>query len=437
MNPAAEVWNKVKALMGAEMTATTLNTWFDDAQAVALQEDRFILYTPTKLKRDIIASRYVLPIQNALHELFSANFQVTVLTEGELDGFQKETRQSSFLPGTEEYTFEHFVVGSSNKLAHAAARKVADNPGENYNPLFIFGNSGLGKTHLLYAIAHAVHASYPGYKIIYVKGDAFTNELIAAIREGKNQEFRDKYRQADVFLMDDVQFIAGKDSSEEELFHTFNTLYEQKKQIVFTSDRPPHEMLRLEQRLKTRFEQGLPADIQPPDYETRVALLKNKAVERGISLPDPVLSYVAENITSNVRQIEGVVNKIMAFQELMGAQVDVETTVRAVRDILRAKENFLPSADTIIQEVARFYELDAASITGQSQNKEISTARNVAMYIIREMTQLSLAEIGQQFGGRHHSTVLNSINRVEKMMKAQPELSEIIRDITNAVNSAY
>ena len=198
-----------------------------------------------------------------------------------------------------------------------------------------------------------------------------------------------------------------------------------------------HFILRLEQRLKTRFEQGLSADIQPPDYETRVALLKNKALERGISLPDPVLSYVAENITSNVRQIEGVVNKIMAFQELMGAQVDVDTTIRAVRDILRAKENFLPSAETIIQEVARFYDMDASAVTGQSQNKEISTARNVAMYIIREMTQLSLAEIGQQFGGRHHSTVLNSINRVEKMMKAQPELMEIIRDITNAVNSAY
>ena len=273
---------------------------------------------------------------------------------------------------------------------------------------------------------------------MYVQSEDFVNELIGNLRRGIDmQGFRDKYRQVDLFLMDDVQFIAGKDSSEEELFHTFNTLYEQKKQIVFTSDRPPHEMLRLEQRLKTRFEQGLPADIQPPDYETRVALLKNKALERGISLPDPVLSYVAENITSNVRQIEGVVNKIMAFQELMGAQVDVETTIRAVRDILRAKENFLPSAETIIQEVARFYELDAAAITGQSQNKEISTARNVAMYIIREMTQLSLAEIGQQFGGRHHSTVLNSINRVEKMMKTQPELMEIIRDITNAVNSAY
>ena len=209
------------------------------------------------------------------------------------------------------------------------------------------------------------------------------------------------------------------------------------KEVVTFNGRPPQEMLRLEQRLKTRFEQGLPADIQPPDYETRMAILKNKSLERGIVLPDPVLSYVAENITSNVRQIEGVVNKIMAFQELMGAQVDVENTIRAVRDILRAKEDFLPSAETIIQEVARFYELDSDALRGQSQNKEITTARNVAMYIIREMTQLSLAEIGQQFGGRHHSTVLNSINRVEKMMKEQPELTEIIRDITNAVNSAW
>ena len=291
---------------------------------------------------------------------------------------------------------------------------------------------------MLHAIANRVREHHPNYRIMYIKSEDFVNELISNLRHGNDmQGFRDKYRTVDLFLMDDVQFIAGKDSSEEELFHTFNTLYEQKKQIVFTSDRPPQEMLRLEQRLKTRFEQGLPADIQPPDYETRMAILKNKSLERGIVLPDPVLSYVAENITSNVRQIEGVVNKIMAFQELMGAQVDVENTIRAVRDILRAKEDFLPSAETIIQEVARFYELDSDALRGQSQNKEITTARNVAMYIIREMTQLSLAEIGQQFGGRHHSTVLNSINRVEKMMKEQPELTEIIRDITNAVNSAW
>ena len=441
MKSAADVWEKVKTLMEADMTAVSIDTWFGDAQAIALEDTRFLLCVSTQFKRDVIRSRFLSVVQKALKELFSFDVDVELLLPEEAQAYQEQRRPlsaSSADPMEDKYTFERFVVGSTNKFAYIAAQKVAAEPGGAYNPLFIYGQSGLGKTHLLHAIAHRVRGEFPGYRILYIKSEDFVNELITNLRRGMDmQEFRDKYRNVDLFLMDDVQFIAGKDSSEEELFHTFNTLYEQKKQIVFTSDRPPQEMLRLEQRLRTRFEQGLSADIQPPDYETRMALLKNKSLERGILLPDPVLSYVAENITSNVRQIEGVVNKIMAFQELMGEQVDVETTIRAVRDILRTKEDFLPSADTIIQEVARFYELDSSAIRGQGQSKDISTARNVAMYIIREMTQLSLAEIGQQFGGRHHSTVLNSINRVEKMMKDQPELTEIIRDITNAVNSAW
>ena len=439
MKSAADVWEKVKSLMEGSMTAVSIETWFGDIEAVALEDTRLVLCVPTDFKRNIIRTRFQNSVEQALKELFSFDVDVALLLPEEKAVYAAQRAAPAPAGGdADRYTFERFVVGSTNRFAYTAAKKVAEEPGGAYNPLFIYGQSGLGKTHLFHAIANRVGKDHPGYRIMYVQSEDFVNELIGNLRRGTDmQGFRDKYRLVDLFLMDDVQFIAGKDSSEEELFHTFNTLYEQKKQIVFTSDRPPHEMLRLEQRLRTRFEQGLPADIQPPDYETRVALLKNKAVERGISLPDAVLSYVAENITSNVRQIEGVVNKIMAFQELMGAQVDVETTIRAVRDILRAKENFLPSADTIIQEVARFYELDAASIRGQGQNKEIANARNVAMYIIREMTQLSLMEIGQQFGGRHHSTVLNSIKRVEKNMKDQPEMSEIIRDITNAVNSAY
>ncbi len=437
MNSAADIWEKVKSMMAGELTAVTMDTWFGDVEAVALEDTRLVLCVPSDFKRNIIRTRFLSNVQKALKELFSFDVDVALLLSEERDAYISKAPKP-LDPEVEKYTFERFVVGSTNKFAFTAAQKVADEPGGSYNPLFIYGQSGLGKTHLLHAIANRVRQNHPNYRILYIQSEAFVNELIDDLRHGRDmQKFRDKYRNVDVFLMDDVQFIAGKDSSEEELFHTFNTLYEQKKQIVFTADRPPQEMLRLEQRLRTRFEQGLPADIQPPDYETRVALLKNKALERGISLPDPVLSYVAENITSNVRQIEGVVNKIMAFQELMGVQVDVETTIRAVRDILRSKENFLPSADTIIQEVARFYELDSAALRGQSQSKEISTARNVAMYIIREMTQLSLSEIGQQFGGRHHSTVLNSINRVEKVMKEQPELTEVIRDITNAVNAAY
>ena len=440
MKSAADVWEKVKSLMEGSMTAVSIETWFGDIEAVSLEDTRLVLCVPTDFKRNIIRTRFLPAVEQALRELFSFDVDVALLLPEERDTYNAQNVSSAPVgqEGSERYTFERFVVGSTNRFAYTAAKKVAEEPGGAYNPLFIYGQSGLGKPHLLHAIANQVHQVFPAYRIMYVQSEDFVNEFIDHVRHGMDmQGFRDKYRLVDLFLMDDVQFIAGKDSSEEELFHTFNTLYEQKKQIVFTSDRPPHEMLRLEQRLRTRFEQGLPADIQPPDYETRVALLKNKAVERGISLPDAVLSYVAENITSNVRQIEGVVNKIMAFQELMGAPVDVDTTIRAVRDILRAKENFLPSADTIIQEVARFYELDSTAIRGQSQNKEIANARNVAMYIIREMTQLSLMEIGQHFGGRHHSTVLNSIKRVEKNMKEQPEMSEIIRDITNAVNSAY
>lgn len=439
MNSAADVWEKVLVLMQADMTAVTINTWFDDVQAVALEDTRLVLYSPTEFKRNIIASRYVPVVQKALRELFSFEFQVEVLDDAGMERYRQDKTDERFLPGSEQYTFENFVVGSPNKFAYNAARAVADAPGLSYNPLFIYGQSGLGKTHLLYAIAHKVHENHPDYKVVYIKSEDFVNELITNLRrqEYYMQEFRDKYRNVDLFLMDDVQFIAGKDRSEEELFHTFNTLHEQKKQIVFTSDRPPQEMLRMEERLKTRFEWGLPVDIQPPDYETRVAIIKNKAVSRGINIPDPVLNYVADNITANVRQIEGVVNKILALHELMGEQVDVETTIRAVRDILRQKADFLPSADVIIQEVARYYEMDSETLRGQSQNKETATARNVAMYIIREMTNLSLQEIGKEFGGRHHSTVLNSINRVEKMMKEQPELSEIIRDITTAVNGAY
>ena len=385
MNPAAEVWEKVKVLMGSEMTATTMNTWFDDAEAVSLEESRFVLYSPTRFKRDIIAARYASPIQNA----------------------------------------------------HAAARKAAENPGMSYNPLFIYGASGLGKTHLLYSIAHTIHEAHPNFKIIYVKGDAFTNELITAIREGRNQDFRDKYRGADVFLMDDVQFIAGRDSTQEEMFHTFNVLYELKKQIVFTSDRPPKEMLRLEDRLKTRFEWGLLADIIPPDYETRMAIIRNKSIRMGMELPDFLIQLIAENITANIRQIEGTVNKIMAYQDLIGDTVDKNTVIRAVKDIFKEKSDILPTADVIIDEVCKFYNLEPDLLRGQGRAKDISMARQIAMYQIRRMTNLSLKEIGAEFGGRDHSTVLNALNRIEELVKTDPEKAEIIKDITTNINSRY
>ncbi|MCI5705416.1 MAG: chromosomal replication initiator protein DnaA [Pseudoflavonifractor sp.] len=422
--------------MEGDLTATTLSTWFDDAEALSLDEDSFVLYTPSNFKRDIIISRYRSAIQKALRELFSADFDVKVLGEGEKESLSKP-KDNVFLPGTEEYTFDKFVVGSSNKFAYAAARSVADEPAKSYNPLFIYGESGLGKTHLLYAIAHSIHEKYPDYRIVYIKGDSFTNELIAAIREGRNQEFREKFRSADIFLMDDVQFIAGRESTQEEMFHTFNTLYEAGRQIVFTADRPPKEMLRLDDRLKTRFEWGLPVDVQPPDYETRVAIIKNKAIRRGMNLPDPVLRYIADNITANVRQIEGTVNKILAFQELMGEQVDVDTVTRAVRDMFKDKTEFLPSADVIIEEVGKFYNIEAQDIRGQARNKDTVLARQIAMYEIRRMTNLSLKEVGREFDGRDHTTVMHSIERIERLTKQSPEMAEVIKDINANINARY
>ena len=439
MNSAADIWSRVLTLMEADMTATTIHTWFDDTVAVSLEGDRFVLYTPSDFKRDIIVSRYLPPIQKALHELVSADFQVEVLGEGELDRFQNKGRpkDDSFLPGTEESTCERFVVGSSNQFAHAAARAVADHPAQNYNPLFIYGESGLGKTHLLYAIAHKIHDEHPDYRIVYIKGDAFTNELIQAIREGRNQEFREKFRSADVFLMDDVQFIAGKDSTMEEMFHTFNTLYENKKQIVFTADRPPKEMLKLEDRLKTRFEWGLIADIQPPDYETRMAIIKNKAIRMGVELPEAVLQYIAENITANVRQIEGTVNKIMALRDLEGSNIDAATVTRAVRDMFKDKTDIMPTADVIIEEVCNFYNIENSALRGQGRTKDTALARQVAIYLIREMTNLSLKEIGKEFENRDHTTVLHSIERIEKLKKTTPEISEVIKDIRANINARY
>lgn len=437
MNSAAAVWTKVLTLLENEMTATTIKTWFDDVKAVALEEDRFVICSPDPLNRDVIRQRYVSAVQRALKDLFSADFEVLVLGEDEISSFSGNKNAGNFLPGTEEYTFDRFVVGSSNKFAYAAARQVADAPGKSYNPLFIYGESGLGKTHLLYAIAHTVHQKHPDYKIVYIKGDTFTNELIQAIREGRNQEFREKYRGADIFLMDDVQFIAGRESTQEEMFHTFNTLYEGKKQIVFTSDRPPKEMMRLEDRLKTRFEWGLLIDILPPDYETRMAIIKNKTIRMGVELPDPLLEYIAENITANVRQIEGTVNKIMAMQEMEGKAVDSTTVIRAIQDLFKNKSEILPSSDVIIKEVCKFYGIEEHALRGQSRVKDTSMARQIAMYLIRSLTHMSTNEIGREFDNRDHTTVLHALKRVEEKMRTDSDLTEIIKDIKANINARF
>jgi chromosomal replication initiator protein len=337
--------------------------------------------------------------------------------------------------GIDEYTFEHFVVGNSNKFAHAAALAVADGK-RAYNPLFIHGESGLGKTHLLCAIRHAVESKFPHYNVISVKGEDFTNELITAIRQGKNVEFREKYRGADFFLIDDIQFIAGRIGTQEEFFHTFNTLRELGKQTVFTADRPPSEMHALEDRLRNRFESGLLADIQPPDDALRVAIIKNKAVQLGVILPEDVTSYIADNLDSNVRQLEGAVKMIIAYRDLMNDEITVESVKARLKDMFKGERDLLPTVDDIIEETAKCFMLTPEDVKGKSRQANIVLARHIAMYLIRKLTNLSLQETGSKFdGGRDHTTVRTSVLKVEQKMREDKDFSYTIRDITSNINS--
>lgn len=333
-----------------------------------------------------------------------------------------------------EFTFETFVVGPSNKLACSAARAVADAPGQHYNPLFIYGNSGLGKTHLLYAIAHGIRKKNPTSKIVYIKGDEFINDFIESVRTGKAGDFRTKYREADLFLVDDIQFVAGKVETQNEFFHTFNTLYESKKQIVLTSDRPPHEMAQLDDRLRTRFEWGLLVDVQPPTLETRIVIIRNKAAQLGFVIDDDVAAYIAGKITANVRQLEGTVKKIKAFHDLEGSCIDHDTVDRAIQDMSTSSE-FIITADSIIKEICRYFRLDEDQVTGQTRNRDCVNARQIAMYLIRRMTSLSLNDIGGPFNGRDHTTVLHSIDKVEKNMKNNPTYADTVHAIIANINS--
>ena len=435
MTPAAEVWEKVSAIIGKELTKTAMDTWFEECVAVAIEDSCLYLCVPSSFKRGVIEGRFLDTIRVALRELFSSDFDVR-LVDKEQALLVTAKSPSYALTEEEEFTFERFVVGNSNKFAHAAAVSVSEGQHKNFNPLFIYGESGLGKTHLLYAIRHGVAKNHPDYNIVYVKGDDFTNELISALQNGKNIEFREKYRGADLFLMDDIQFIAGKISTQEEFFHTFNTLYELGRQIVFTSDRPPNEIARLEDRLKTRFESGLLADIQPPDYETRMAIIRNKANQLGLLLPDDVADYIAENMTSNVRQLEGSVKMIVAYRDLMENVITVTSVSNLLKGMFKGGGAFMPSADTIIEETAKYYSISVDEIKSERRTRTTALARQISMYLIRKLTNLSLKDIGGIYGGRDHSTVLTSIRKIEEDMKGSPEFSQIIRDITTNINSA-
>ena len=435
MFSSAYVWAKIYGYMEEQLGSVVISTWFDDADVVELTEEHLILHSSSDYRREVILKRYSNYIQEALKVIFDSDAKLIVFGDAELEAFRSKGKHTTAMDFNPQFNFDNFVVGPSNRFAHSAAIAVSNHPGDVYNPLFIYGPPGVGKTHLLYAIANGIRKTNPDARIVYIKGDQFTNELIAAIQSGKNIEFRSKYREADLFLIDDVQFIAGKESTQEEFFHTFNKLYEEHKQIVMTSDRKPSDMLTLEDRLKTRFEWGLLADIQPPDYETRMAILKNKAVHLGLNLSDDVCNYIAINITNNVRQIEGTVKKIMAYRDLNNMPLDLENIKRSLNDMFKVEGNALPTPSLIISQVCKFYSVDEVALRGNQKSKGIAEPRQVAMYLVRKLTNLSFPDIGKEFA-KDHSTVMYNIKKVEVALKdGDTSLQNNIRDITANINS--
>ena len=404
---------------------SSLSAWFDDATVVSFADNRLILHSPVQFKKEFIEKKFVAPLHNALAELTGDPITVVVVT-GEYTAPQ--TSSSPY----DDYTFERFIVGSSNKFAHAAALAVSQRPAAENNPLFIYGNSGLGKTHLMYAIANVLRRTHPEYRIIYVKGEDFTNELITAIQEGNVQAFRNKYRMVDLLLLDDVQFIAGKERTQEEFFHTFNALYEAKKQIVLTSDRPPKEINTLEDRMKTRFEWGLLADIQPPDFETRIAILRDKAAKMEVNLPDDVSTYIAENIQANIRQLEGAVKKIKAMHELMGERITVSLAEEAI-DALRTENPGLnPTPERIMEAVANYFYIPIEQMISQNRSKDVAYPRQMAMYMIRQELEYSFPDIAKIFK-RDHTTVMHACNKIEEERRGSRETEDVIKKLHNNI----
>ncbi|MDP4120402.1 MAG: chromosomal replication initiator protein DnaA [Bacillota bacterium] len=427
-----EAWVIICDYCKERITDVAYKTWISRIEPIDLDftEGTAILTVPNEFHRQTLTRCYLSLLNEAFEAVFGSAFNVCLMVPSEMPQKEHEEVEDTEKVNNTEFTFESFIVGSSNKFAHAASLAVATNPAGAYNPLFIYGNSGLGKTHLLYAIGNEIKKNNNKMDILYVKGDDFTNDLIESIRLAKTREFRQKYRQTDVLLVDDVQFIAGKESTQEEFFHTFNTLFESNKQIIFTSDRPPKEIKTLEERLKSRFEMGLLADIQPPDIETRIAIVKRKGEILNFPISDEICEYIATKLKTNIRQLEGVVKKMKAKSLLNGEKCSISSAQDVISDILN---NNLPpemTVEKIIDEVARTFGITSAEIRStKNRRANISNARHIAIYIVRQLTQLSMIAIGNEFGGRHYSTIVYNIQQVEQNMGKNQKMKETVEDI--------
>jgi len=433
------VWQHVLEHIRRNITEVEYHTWFERIRPLGIREGVLELAVPTSFALDWIKRHYASLIQEALGLLGAQvpRFDLLVVPGAaqpvQVDIFQAvpqaDQGKSKLNP---KYTFENFVVGPNNNLAHAAAVAVAESPGKAYNPLFIYGGVGLGKTHLMHAVGHSVAKRFPNLKIEYVSTETFTNELINAIREDRMAEFRERYRSVDLLLVDDIQFIAGKERTQEEFFHTFNALFEAHKQIILSSDRPPKDILTLEARLRSRFEWGLITDIQPPDLETRIAILKMNAEQRGLRIGEDVLEYIARQVTSNIRELEGALMRVVAYTSLNGVELTRQVAAKALSDIFAPREVKVDPQE-IVRVVAEHFGLRPEDLVGGGRRKEVVLPRQMAMFLVRELTRASLPEIGQLFGGRDHTTVLYAIQKVQELSESDREVQAILRALKEKV----
>ncbi len=434
MNSFNELWEMVKAECQALVSESIYNVWFKDIELISFNEEKVVLAI-SGFKKKIVETRFIDKLNQAFYNIMG--FEIEIEFVDSLGYSQPEEEKIEVEDKTDADTFDTFVVGSSNKFAHAAAIAVAANPGGSYNPLFIHGNSGLGKTHLLSAICHEIKKNNPDANIVYTRGETFTNDLIRHLAQKNMVEFHDKYRSADVLLVDDVQFIAGKESTQEEFFHTFNALATAGNQIVLTSDMPPKKIETLDDRLRNRFEWGLIADIQPPDLETRMAIIKRKAVKLGLDIPDDVIQYIAQRLKDNIRQLEGAVKKMQAYVTMQGLPISITTAQAAIKDIMVDTQPQPITVDKIVQEVARTYGVSADDIRSKRQDAGTVEMRQMSIYLVRELTGMSTNAIGKAFGGKNHTTVLYSISQFEDKLKSRSDLREKVESIKKNVSDKH
>ena len=433
---AQEIWNRTEELLDGELTKISLDTWIKTVKPLNIKNDTFTLEAPSEFNRDILKSRYLTLIANAVKTVTNKEYTVEVVFKDvnstPNSSEENPNAHSSIL--NPKYTFDTFVRGNGNQFAHAGAVAVAEFPAKRYNPFFLYGGVGLGKTHLMHAIGHYILEQNPDSRVLYVTAEKFTNELINSIRDSKNEEFRNKYRNIDVLLIDDIQFIIGKERTQEEFFHTFNALYEAQKQIIISSDKAPKDIITLEERLRSRFEWGLLADIQAPDIETRIAILQKKAQLEKFNVPDDVHFYIADNIVSNIRELEGALNRVVAYASLINSPLTVELTQECLKQMITSANAKEINPTAIMKIVGRYFNINPEHLLGKKRSRDITYPRQLAMFLCRELTDLSLPKIGKAFGGRDHTTVLHACEKIHDELQNNTEvrraISEMKKNIT-------